>query len=178
LAKLDSYGPLASRAQHFFRAVDTFGEMKQDTFRQMVRRVRDLPAFAWLCSMPGVGEVIAIGYLAIIVTPHRFEHKNKLWRYARLGFKEHQSDGRVYHKRASQTGHRPLKWLVRQHFQGAVERARTPNRFRRQYEALRAGGLDHTSARRQVCRSLLSVVRALWIKGESYRDGPLNRPLS
>jgi transposase len=173
LAQLQPHPALACRARHWFTLVDTLGQIKQDTFAQVMRRVRPLPAFAHLCSMPGVASVIAAGYIALIITPHRFSHKNRLWRYARLGFKEHESDGRIYQRGASRYGHPVLKWLVRQHFQAAVERPRQSNRFQRQYRALRAAGLDETGARRQVCRSLLSVVLALWTKGESYRDRPM-----
>ena len=125
-------------------------------------------------SIPGVGEVLATGYLAMIVTPHRFSKRSKLWRYARLGFKRHLSDDRIYKQGSSKSGHRVMKWLVREHFQAAVERAQTPNRFRRQHDALRARGLGETAARRLVCRSLLSTLRALWMKGESYRESPLS----
>jgi len=174
LAKLQAHGPLAHRAQHGFRAVDLFEEMKQDTYTRMVRLAQPLPAFEWLCSLPGAGPMIATGYLAIIITPHRFDRRSKLWRYARLGFKKHLSDDRVYQQGASRHGHPVLKWLVREHFHHAVEDPRTSNRFQRQYETLLRSGTPETHARRVVCRSLLSTVRAIWMKGESYRDRPLN----
>ena len=65
-----------------------------------------------------------------------------------------------------------LKWVVVQHFQGAVLRAKRSNRFQRQYHALLARGLPKRAARRVVCRTLLSVVRAVWMTGELYRDAP------
>ena len=34
-------------------------------------------------------------------------------------------------------------------------------------------GLSDSAARRQVCRAILSTVRAIWRKGEAYRDNPL-----
>ena len=117
--------------------------------------------------------MLASGYLAIVVTPRRFSHKNKLWRYAGLGLRWRESDGQVYQKGRSRSGNRPLNWVVREHFYHAVDQAHKPNRFSRQYEALRARGLCETDARRLVCRSLLSTVRAIWMKGESYRDKPL-----
>ena len=98
---------------------------------------------------------------------------NKLWRYAGLGFRWHESGGRVYQTGWSRSGNRVLKWIVREHFYHAVDRAHKPNRFVRQHRALRARGLCETDARRLVCRSLLSTVRALWMKGESYRDRPM-----
>jgi transposase len=116
--------------------------------------------------------VIATGYVAMIDTPHRFSRKNKLWKYAALGNMRHTSDEEVYADRASKSGNRVLKWVVIEHFQHAVETSKVDNRFKRQYEALRKKGLDHTAARRMVCRALLSTVRAMWMKEEKYRDNP------
>ncbi len=66
-----------------------------------------------------------------------------------------------------------LKRLVREHFQGVVLRAMgfgESNRFTRQYAKLPAGGQSEQAARRSVSRKLLSVVRAIWIKAEPYRE--------
>jgi transposase len=124
--------------------------------------------------MPGAGPVITTGYLALIDTPHRFSRKNKLWSYAGFGNKRHTSDEEVYEEHASKNGNRPLKWVVSEHFLHAVEQPKKANRFKRCYEELRRKGLDETAARREVCRKLLSTVRALWMKGEAYRDDPLS----
>jgi transposase len=138
----------------------------------MVARAKRVAAFDRLSQMPGVGEVVATGYVAILVTPHRFPRKNKLWRYACLGNQVHRSDQVVYKHRPSRSGNRVLKWVVIQHFQGGVQRAKRSNRFQRQYQALLARGLSKRVARRVVCRTLLSVVRAVWMTGEPYREEP------
>jgi len=57
---------------------------------------------------------------------------------------------------------------------GAVERPGADNRFRRLRERLCNEGHDRNVVRRAVCRSLLNVVRAVWMKGEPYRDNPLS----
>ena len=114
--------------------------------------------------------MIASGYIALIDTPHRFSRKNKLWAYACLGNKYHESDRAVYSNRPSKTGCRPLKWVVMQQFNAAVSRKKASNRFSRQHEALLRSGLGRRTARRQVCRNMLSMVRAIWMKGQAYRD--------
>jgi len=131
-------------------------------------------AHALLQGLPGAGPLIATGYQALLETPYRFSRKNKLWSYAGFGQKRHTSDEKVYEEHASHCGNRPLKWVVIQHFVHAVLRTGTENRFKRYYEVLRRKGLDETAARRTVCRALLSTVRAMWMKGEPYRDGPLS----
>jgi len=174
LDQLASRPDLSCQAQHLFELVDRLTSLKAETHREMVTRAKRLPAFEQLCQLPGVGEVLATGYLAIIVTPHRFSRKNKLWRYAALGNQVHRSDDVVYRQRSSRSGNRVLKWVVVQHFQGAVLRPKTANRFQLQYQALQARGLAKRVARRAVCRTLLSVVRAIWMKGEPYREAPVS----
>jgi len=167
---LHQHPHLRLQAEHFFTLVETAGLMKDRTHQQMTRRSRKLAVYPRLLAVPGVGPVVATGYLALIVTPHRFSGKHKLWRYAGLGNQQHMSDGRVYSDRPSRSGNRALKWVVMQHFQGAVQRAKKPNRFRLQFQRLQARGLPEKDARRTVCRSLLSTVHAMWLSGEEYQE--------
>ena len=155
-----------------FELIDVLEELKGETYAAMVKLAKNHKAYELLDGMPGAGPVIACGYLALIDTPHRFSRKNKLWKYACLGNKYHDSDGEVYLSGASKSGNRVLKWVVVEHFMHAVEQSKRENRFKRQYEALLKKGTDKTAAKRQVCRALLSAVRAMWIKEEAYRDKP------
>ena len=170
LRRLQAFPALRHRARQCFKLLDTVAEMKQQAFEKMVKPAKKSPAFELLQTAPGIGPVIATGYIALIDTPHRFSRKNKLWAYACLGNKYHESDRAVYQKRPSKTGCRALKWLVMQQFNAGVSRTEKPNRFKRQHEALLRSGLGRRTARRQVCRNMLSMVRALWKKGQAYRD--------
>jgi len=174
LQKLRGQKHLQHAARQRFALIDLLSELKKRTFEAMVKCARKKKAFELLQSIPGVGPVIATGYLALIDTPQRFSRKNKLWKYAALGNTRHTSDDEVYADRASKSGNRVLKWVVIEHFQHAVEISKEGNRFKRQYEALRRKGLDHTPARRVICRALLSTVRAMWMKEEKYREKPLS----
>lgn len=164
---------LQHAARQSFAVIDLLEQLKAQTFEAMTKAARRQKAFTLLQTMPGVGPVLATGYLAMIETPHRFSRKNKLWSYAGLANVRHESDETVYQERASAVGNRVLKWVVVEHFLHAVERPRQLNRFKAQYAALRCKGLSDTAARRQVCRALLSTVRALWIKEEAYREDAL-----
>lgn len=168
----DTYG-LLHEATQFDDMVRMMEHMKDETFGKMVKRARRHPCYKLLDGIPGAGPVITVGYLALLETPHRFAKRNKLWSYAGFANVSHKSDGVVYRHQASHGGNRALKWVVIEHFNAAVILSKKSNRFKRQYEALRAKGLDETACRRQVCRSILSVVRAVWMKGEPYRDDPL-----
>jgi len=174
IERLKGQPALRGQAQQLFELVDRLAAMKQDTLKAMLREARQDKGYETLLTVPGIGPVLVCGYIALIGTPHRFSRKNKLWRYAGLGNTRHTSDGAVYQDRPSKSGNRLLKWVVMQHFMGAVERARTGNVFTRRYDRLVKDGLTRKVARRQVCRSLLSVVRAVWMKGEAYRETPLS----
>jgi transposase len=170
LTKISSYPHLLFQAEQIFPLVDDLEKKKVKAKSSMEKMARKNKAYSLLQAMPGVGPVIACGYVALLVTPHRFSRKNKLWRYANLGNVYHVSDGKVYKDKRSKSGNRVLKWIVFQHEQKAVELSKQPNRFKVQYQELRSKGLSHKVARRHVCRSILSVVRAVWMKEEPYRD--------
>jgi len=171
LEKLASYPHLAERAKDLFGVVESLSRLKENARIRMVELGRQMGGFELVSGLPGVGEVLATGYVSLIVTPHRFSRKNKLWRYAGFANQRSVSDNVVYKKRPSKSGNRVLKWVVLQHFQSVVHRSRRPNRFKRQYETLVRQGVSKRNARRTVCRSLLSVVRAVWRTGEPYEDG-------
>jgi transposase len=173
LDRLKGSPPLRRQAKRLYILVDTLEAMKQESLERMKREAGKEKGYRLLLTIPGVGPVVACGYIALIGTPHRFSRKNKLWRYAGFGNTLHISDERVYADRPSKTGNRLLKWVVGQQFMGAVERTRKDNIFKRRYARLRREGHSAKVAKRHVCRSLLSVVRAVWMKGEAYREAPL-----
>jgi transposase len=170
LQKLKGQEHLQHTARQRFKVIDALEELKEETYVRMLKLARKHKAFELIDGMPGAGTVIAAGYVALIDTPHRFSRKNKLWKYAGFSNKRQESDEELYAKGASKSGNRVLKWVVGEHFMHAVEQGRKDNRFKRQYAALLKKGLGHTAAKRQVCRALLSAVRAMWIKQEVYRD--------
>jgi transposase len=175
LKKLKGQGHLQHMARQRFELVDTLEALKEETYEAMTKRARrQEKTYKLLDGIPGAGPVIVTGYMALIETPHRFSRKNKLWRYASLANKYQRSDEEVYAKGASKSGNRVLKWVVMEHFQHAVERSKGNNKFKRKYQELLKQGLDGTAARRHVCRSILSTVRAMWLKGEAYCDNPMN----
>jgi transposase len=171
---LQPYPHLVHQANHLFTLVDSLERMKATTLKAIVKRAKKVPAYELLLDMPGAGPVIASGYLAMIVTPYRFSKRSKLWRYSGLGNVYHESDGVVYKNQPSKSGNRVLKWVVTQHFQGAVARSKKLNRFKEQHLRLIGRGLSYKESRRHVCRSILSVVRAIWMKGEPYRKQSLS----
>jgi len=169
LKQLDDHPQLQFQAEHMFKTLEHLETIKDETCVRMVKIAKKNPAYRRLLTIPGIGPVLATGYIAILDTPERFSRKNKLWRYGCLGNCYHKSDDVVYKDRPSATGNRVLKWIVKQHYQGAMK-CKKSNQFQRKYQAAVKRGLDPKIARRHVRRSLLSTVRAVWMKKETYRD--------
>ena len=145
-------------------------EDKSEARSRLVKAAKKHEAFALLKTTPGVGDVLASAYIAIIGTPHRFSRRNKLWKYGALGNVYHESDDHVYKNGTSRTGNRELKWVVSQQMQACVFRSRAPNRFKKKFCEMIAAGKNSRTARREVRRSMLSAIRSMWMKGEPYRD--------
>lgn len=170
LTKLNNYSHLKLRARHYYEALRVFQRGRQETLAQLKKCKRPKEIYQLLLTIPGVGPVVALGYLALIGSPWRFSKRTALFRYATLGNCYRESDQRVYKKKPMRCGNRALKWVVFRQFKGVMQR-KGECRFKRMYERLRRRGLDHKKARRQVCRRLLATVRAVWKKGEAYRLG-------
>jgi hypothetical protein len=146
---LKDSGCLYLEAMNLYEIMESLAFSKMVTVDTMVRRARSHACYKLLDGIPGAGPVVTVGYMALVETPHRFSRRNKLWSYAGFANRRHESDGVVYRHQASHGGNRALKWIVIEHFNSAVILSKKPNRFKKQYEELLAGGLDRTASRRQ-----------------------------
>lgn len=171
LALLRAYPVQRHQAARLLAVLPSLQAAKDKAGCDVVTAARQVkPTFELLDGMPGCGELLAAGYIALIETPYRFSVKNKLWSYAGFSNTRHESAGVVYRQHSTAGGNRPLKWVVSQQFNHAVDHSKEANRFKRAYAAAVARGLPRAAARRHVCRMILSVVRGLWMKGEPYHD--------
>lgn len=175
LTHLKDWGGLLRRASDCLTVVDLLEDMKSCVRNRMAQAARnaDGQSYRILRSVPGIGPVLATGYMGIVITPERFSRKNKLWSYAGFGNTQHESGGTVSTEDTSNEGNKVLKWVVTQHYQAAIRTSwdGSPCRFARKSSQLQQKGLDQKARRRSICRTLLSVVRGVWRKGEPYREG-------
>ncbi len=175
LKKLAGRPDLELAARSRYKLMDAAAAMKQEAFRKLHARCSKLAIYHRLRTIPGCGELIACGYIALIDDAARFSNERKLWAYAGLGNVLHESGGARYKHGCSRSGNRILKWLVMQQFM-AIQRRRKTSRFKEKYRSMAAGGHGAKDARRTVCRSILSVVRALWISQKDYDDKHISKP--
>jgi len=59
-------------------------------------------------KIPGVGDITAITFFALIGTPKRFKTKSKLWTYCRLGIATKESGGIIYSQKLNRKRKRLL----------------------------------------------------------------------
>jgi len=160
---------LVHQAELLWTVIELLERSKSSTLRCARRLARQNRAYKIVDSIVGADKVISTGYVALIGSANRFSRRNQLWSYFGYGNDRRSSGSTIDHTDASHQGNRLAKWLASQHCR-AVLNCREPNRFKDHYEACLERGLSEGAATRSTCRSILSVVRALWIKGENYRQ--------
>lgn len=120
-------------------------------------------------KVPGVGPIGALTFDAYIQTPHRFTTKSRLYRYCQLSVTDRSSDGKpLGFKKLDKAGNSELKAMSYRSFLGAM-RKKDGNEVRRFYEESLRRTRNHTRARLNTQRKILSVLHGVWRKEEGYR---------
>ncbi len=108
ITQMDIRGQL----KRLYRAMDHMESLQQRALKALKRLGRRYGEITEFKKIPGIGEIGAHLFDAIIQTPHRFAHRSQLFRYCRLGVTEHSSDGRpLGYKRLDRSGISELKSL-------------------------------------------------------------------
>ena len=146
-------------------AVEAAWENAWQRLKELGRNFAEVARFT---AMPGVGEVSAHLFSALISDPHRFATRQKLWRYCKLGVTDRSSDGKpLGYERLERHGNGPLKGLSYHIWKGAIV-ARDDNEVKRFY----AQSLDRTGdkrhARLNTQRKILDTLWTLWLRGTPY----------
>lgn len=133
---------------------------------RLVRMVKEQPMAKRLCALPGVGPVRAATFVAFVDTPFRFQTKQKLWKYMGIGLE----------KRQSGTGHvalnvpRRCSRVLKSVILGAAKSAAASgdNPFADQYQRWLDDGCSRRIARRNLARSLATVMWGMCKSGSEY----------
>ncbi len=173
--KLKAYPAEQLRVKWLFEQLDNCEKLRSKAFVKANKLARKNAAYDLLKTMPGVADIIATGYIAMIITPHRFGKRTEITTYAGFGACRRDSGKMNSTDKASYNGSRPLKCLVSQNFNAATQRCKD-NRFKRYYHDLLDRGVHPSKARRNTCRRIINTVRAIWISGDAYDDKHISRP--
>ena len=138
---------------------------------QLFARLRRLPAYRLLKTIPGVGSRLGAMLAAGIDDPGRFagpKRKRKLWKYSGLGVRSqwssHPEQARVS---GSPSGNRLMKYAA---LSAANNALRGKNRFSRHYTEMIEKGIDPAMAKRTVARQMLATALAMLTSGTVYRE--------
>ena len=174
LEKLKDYKAEQFRAESFLRQLDDYENLRDKVFAKANKLARKNSVYKLLKTIPGVGDVIATGYIATIATAHRFGKKSEITTYAGFSPCRRDSGAKNATDTASYNGNRLLKCLVSQQFNAATKVSKD-NRFKRHYLALLERGVQPGNARRNTCRRIIDTVRAIWISAKAYDDTHVSR---
>lgn len=90
--------------------LDSEVEGESQARRQMVALGKEFAEIQWLRTVPGVGVIGAHVFVAYIQDPQRFETRQQLMRYCRLGIRDRSSDGKpLGYQKLDPSGHGELK---------------------------------------------------------------------
>ena len=145
--------------------------------RQLVGKcAKKLPAIKRIKTAPGMGPTTAPTVVAWILDPTRFKSRGAISAYAGLGLRKDVSAWKdVSRARASKRGQRELKRAL---FLAARAALRGKNALRTRYDARIAAGWEDRKAIRDIARTILFAVCAIWRNGREYDDGKVNVPVA
>jgi len=127
-----------------------------------------------LCTIPGVGPVIARTLVGWIAEPTRFKSRSALYSYAGLGLGQGWTNWQpVGRARASRRGNRCVKRAL---FLAARSASRGHSALARRYQARREEGWEDRKAIRDLARVILKIAVLLWRKGATYDDAAVSVP--
>ena len=135
---------------------------------QLFARLRTLPEYRLLKTIPGVGSRLSAILVAGIDDPGRFANKRRLWKYSGLGVRRqwssHPEQARVS---GSPSGNRLMKYAA---LSAATNALRGKNRFSRHEAAMLEQGIDPAMAKRTVARQILATALSMLKSGTVYRE--------
>ena len=154
--------------QSLYRQLDGFRLERVRACRMLWKQAKKVPAMKLIRTVPGLGPRTAPTLAAWISDPDRFGSESRLALYSGLGLKNDWTAGKqVKRARASKRGNRELKRALFLSARGAL---RGSSALRARYDARIAAGWEDRKAIRDVARTILFVVCAVWRSGKEYDD--------
>ena len=144
-----------------------------EQYREVMRLGRAYPEIELFMEVPGIGEIGAHVFCAIIQDPFRFDTHQKLWRYCCLGITNRSSDGKpLGYERLDRRGRRELKTVSYHAWRTGVRANQKCDVIRRFYFASkeRTGTARHGRLNTQ--RKILKTLWTMW-KNRSHFDPDL-----
>jgi transposase len=157
-----------------YRLLDVLEDERRAVGGVLNEVARKTAPLARLCTIPGVGAIVAGTVVGWIAEPGRFRNRSSLCSYAGLGLGQGWTNWKpVGPARASRRGNRSLKRALLLAARAAI---RGHNALARRYQARRQAGWEDRKAIRDTARTILYTAIALWSKEIDYDDAAVSVP--
>ena len=144
--------------------------------RRLIELAKKEPMVEAFRAIPGVDWVWAATFLVFVDTPFRFKSKEKLWKYLGIGLERRQSGEGSDRLRTPKRCSRPLKYVILGAAKSAI--ASKDNVFADQYQRWLNEGCSPWIARRNLARSLATVMWGMWKSGSMFDPSQVGKSLA
>ena len=173
LAKLGS-AAMRWQMESLYRLLDALEAERRRASKRTGSLAKKVGPVERLCTIPGVGPMVARTLVAWIAEPQRFRSRSSLCSYGGLGLGQGWTNWQpVGRARASRRGNRCVKRAL---FLAARAASRGHSALGRRYRARREAGWEDRKAIRDTARVILKTAVALWRKGTRYDDAAVSVP--
>jgi transposase len=146
-----------------------------DLDRQLLSRVRENAACRQLMTIPGVGAVVALSFVAAIETPETFTRSRDVGAWIGLTPRRYQSGEVDYEGHISRRGDARLRSLLYEAAMAILTRVRGESELRSWALALRRR-LGFKRAAVALARKLAVIMHAMLKTGTDFDPKPAARP--
>ena len=155
--------------ENLFDLLERKVQIKKSLDKRIAKKGREYPVISRFRDIPGVGNITAATFFAIVDTPWRFKTVKKLWKYNGLAVGRQTSNGRWLSREGLlPEGNRLLKNRMITAAKNAV-RTTSDNPFKRLLRRKISQEKTRAAAVNTVARKLVSVMWGMW-KTDSYYD--------
>ena len=144
--------------------------------RRLIALAKSEPMVAAFRELPGVDWVRAATFVVFVDTPFRFKSKQKLWKYLGIGLERRQSGNGRDLLRSPRRCSKPLKNVILGAARSAI--ASRENVFAEQYQRWLNNGCSPWIARRNLARSLATVMWGMWKSGSVFDPSQVGKTLA
>jgi transposase len=169
LKQVEELGANVALARLLYERMDHCRQLKVKhihILREAAKPVKDLVRL--LMTIPAIGPIGAYTLVAYLEDGHRIPNKRKLWRYAGLSIRRHESRG-VGTEGASYMGNRMLKRVVMSAATTIVARSEC-NALSALWERDIRQNVDPKRARRNLARKIIVIAQHLLRSKQEYSD--------
>jgi transposase len=176
LGKLKDKGAQC-RARRLLEQLDTFGKLRLEAQKDLIRESRKLKDYKTLKGIPGLGMIRIALILAFVMTPHRFRSKRQFWTYIGLSVvRRGSSEYEIINGELQRKKRKPLprglnnnyNRVLKDVFKGAALTASYRGLFKELFDRRVADGSAENLALLTMARKIAAITLAIWKKGERF----------